>query len=393
MRNALQHDIGGAAEQDYRAPSPRLSRLRLSDFRNYAGLDLGIETQLVAFAGPNGAGKTNILEAISLLGPGRGIRRAQISAMPRKSSTGGFAINAEGEGLLGAVMLATAYQPSETGRICRIDREPVAGASRFLDHLAMLWLTPDQDGLFRGAAGDRRRFLDRLVLAIDAGHASRASAYELALRHRNRLLDDERADAHWLDAIEREIAELGTALAAARRETVQRLDVLGRSEAASIAPFPFAILKLAGDVEERLDHHKAAEVEDWFRAALRDNRWRDRQAGRTLIGPQASDLVVTHGPKGEDAALCSTGEQKALLIGLVIAQARLIAQMRGAAPILLLDEIAAHLDEARRAALFGMLKTLGAQSFMTGTDADLFASLPSGASRYQVQDGQVDIKP
>lgn len=371
--------------------APRLSRLRLSDFRNYAGLDLAIEGRLVALAGPNGAGKTNILEAISLLGPGRGIRRAQISALPRKSGSGGFAINAEGEGLLGSMMLATALQPGESGRLCRVDREPVPGASRFLEHLSMLWLTPDQDGLFRGAAGERRRFLDRLVLAIDAGHASRANAYETALRHRNRLLEDERADAHWLDAIEHEIAELGVALAAARRETVLRLDALGQSEAASIAPFPFAILRLEGEIDHRLQTDTARDVEDWFRAALRDNRWRDRQAGRTLIGPQASDLMVKHGPKGEEAVLCSTGEQKAMLIGLVLAQARLIAQMCGAPPILLLDEVAAHLDESRRAALFAMLDALGAQSFMTGTDAALFASLPAGAPCYLVHDGLVDF--
>lgn len=372
--------------------APRLSRLRLSDFRNYATLDLAIEGRLVALAGPNGAGKTNILEAISLLGPGRGIRRAQIPAMPRKSGAGGFAINAEGEGLLGPVMLATAFQPGEAARLCRVDREPVAGAGRFLEHLSMLWLTPDQDGLFRGAAGERRRFLDRLVLAIDAGHASRANAYELALRHRNRLLEDERTDPHWLDAIEREIAELGVAVAAARRETVLRLEALGQSEAAAIAPFPFAVLTLEGDIDARLSDRKALEVEDWFRDALRDNRWRDRQAGRTLIGPQASDLLVTHGPKGEVASLCSTGEQKALLIGLVLAQARLIAQMCGAPPILLLDEVAAHLDEIRRAALFTMLDALGAQSFMTGTDASLFAALPRHGRCYKVQDGLVQIE-
>jgi DNA replication and repair protein RecF len=383
------------AERQLAAPeeaAPCIARLRLTDFRNYATLDMPIGNRLVALAGSNGAGKTNILEAISLLGPGRGIRRAQITAMPRKSGAGGFAINAEGDGLLGPVMLATAILPGETARLCRIDREPVAGASHFLDHLSMLWLTPDQDGLFRGAAGERRRFLDRLVLAVDAAHASRANAYETALRHRNRLLEEDRTDPHWLDAIEREIAELGVAVAAARRETVLRLDALGRSDAALIAPFPFAILRLEGDVEERLALQKAGEVEDWFRSTLRENRWRDRQAGRALIGPQASDLLVTHGPKGEEATLCSTGEQKALLIGLILSQARLIAQMRGAAPILLLDEVAAHLDESRRAALFAMLDTLGAQSFMTGTDSSLFEALPRCGMCYKVRDGLVEIE-
>lgn len=378
------------AEMPGRKPGPLIRRLRLTDFRCYAGLDFAAPARLVALAGPNGAGKTNILEALSLLGPGRGLRRAQLASMARKSGSGAFAIHAEGQGRLGDVALGTAMQPGEPGRICRIDREPVAGASRFLDHLGLLWLTPDQDGLFRGSAGDRRRFLDRLVLAIDPDHASRASAYENALRHRNRLLEDEHADAQWLDAIERQIAEIGTALAAARRETVIRLDAMGRADAAAIAPFPFALLRLEGDVEERLAREKAGAVEDWFRAALRDNRWRDRQAGRPLIGPQASDLLVSHGPKGEEAAFCSTGEQKALLIGLLLAQARLIAQIRGEPPILLLDEIAAHLDESRRAALFAMLDALGAQAFMTGTDCRLFEALPSGGLCCAVHDGRVE---
>lgn len=380
---ALQDAVPG------RRSGPLLRRLRLADFRSYPALDFSIPARLVALAGPNGAGKTNILEALSLLGPGRGLRRAPLASMARKGGSGTFAIHAELEGRLGTAALGTALQPGEPGRICRIDREPVGSAGRFLDHLGFLWLTPDQDGLFRGAAGDRRRFLDRLVLAIDPDHASRASAYENALRHRNRLLEDERADAAWLDAIEREIAEIGTALAAARRETVIRLDAMGRAEAAAIAPFPHAVLRLEGAVEERLAGEKAGAVEDWFRAALRDNRWRDRQAGRTLIGPQASDLVVSHGPKAEEANLCSTGEQKALLIGLILAQARLIAQIRGEPPVLLLDEIAAHLDESRRAALFGMLEGLGAQAFMTGTDRALFDGLGPAGMLLEVAGGAV----
>lgn len=369
--------------------APLIRRLRLTDFRNYAHLDLALSGRLVALAGPNGAGKTNILEALSLLGPGRGLRRAALSAMPRKSASGGFAILADISCDDAAFLLATAMQPGEATRLSRIDREPVPSANRFLDHLSLLWLTPDQDGLFRGSAGERRRFLDRLVLAIDSAHAPRASAYEQALRQRNRLLEEERSDARWLDALEREIAELGTALAAARRETVIRLADLAARDAEAIAPFPFAELRLEGEVEERLASASALEVEDWFRGALRENRWRDRQAGRALLGPQASDLAVKHGPKQEIAALCSTGEQKALLIGLVIAQARLIAQMRGTAPVLLLDEIAAHLDEARRAALFAMLDALGGQAFMTGTDRALFSDLPAGGTCYDVADAAI----
>ena len=379
--------------EDFRSNSapatPRLSRLRLTDYRSYARLDLQIEAGLVAFAGQNGAGKTNLLEAISLLTPGRGLRRAQLANLTRHGASGGFAVLADLVAPDGDVLLATALLPGETQRQCRIEREPVSSANRFLDHLAFLWLTPDQDGLFRGAAGDRRRFLDRLVLAVDKAHGTRAHAYEVALRHRNKLLEDFDTAPRWLDAIEHEIAELGIALAAARLETVMRLGALSQSEATAIAPFPFARLSLEGDVEARLLGESASAVEDWFRTALRDNRHRDRSAGRALIGPQAADLAVSHGPKGEAAALCSTGEQKALLIGLILAQAQLIAQMRGETPVLLLDEIAAHLDEARRAALYAMLNRLGGQVFMTGTDANLFSALGQEGVCYSVENGVV----
>lgn len=368
---------------------PRITRLRLTDFRSYAGLDLRADAALVALCGPNGAGKTNILEAISLLSPGRGLRRAQIASLPRKGATGGFAVLADLAAPTGEVLLATALQPGEAQRQCRIDREPVASANRFLDHLAFLWLTPDQDGLFRGAAGDRRRFLDRLVLAVDRSHGTRANAYEHALRHRNRLLEDFDTAPRWLDAIEQEIAELGVALAAARLETVARLSALATSDAEAMAPFPHAIIALEGALEAQLGGESALRVEDWFRAALREGRARDRAAGRALVGPQASDLAVLHGPKGEPAAQCSTGEQKALLLGLVLAQARLIAQMRGETPLLLLDEVAAHLDAARRAALFSILDALGGQVFMTGTDQLLFDGLGSGNLILAVAEGRV----
>ncbi|KAF0231732.1 MAG: hypothetical protein FD175_640 [Beijerinckiaceae bacterium] len=370
-------------------PQPRITRLRLDDFRSYAGLDMACDAMLVALCGPNGAGKTNILEAISLLSPGRGLRRAQGASLPRKGGAGGFAVLADLMGPTGDVLLATALVPGEAQRQCRIDREPVASANRFLDHLAFLWLTPDQDGLFRGAAGDRRRFLDRLVLAVDKSHGTRANAYEHALRHRNRLLEDFDTGPRWLDAIEQEIAELGVALAAARLETVARLSALAAADAEAMAPFPHAIITLEGELEAQLAGESAGRVEDWFRVALREGRARDRAAGRALVGPQVSDLAVIHGPKGEAAALCSTGEQKALLLGLVLAQARLIGQMRGETPILLLDEIAAHLDIARRKALFAILNALGGQVFMTGTDKVLFDGLGGGNLILDVADGRV----
>jgi DNA replication and repair protein RecF len=368
---------------------PRITRLRLSNFRSYAALDIKPDAPLVALCGPNGAGKTNILEAISLLTPGRGLRRAALPAFARLDGPGGFAVIADLATDTGAVSLASALQAGESQRQCRVDREPVSSANRFLDHVAMLWLTPDQDGLFRGAAGDRRRFLDRLVLAVDAAHGTRANAFETALRHRNRLLEDFGTAPRWLDAIELEIVELGVAMAAARLETVARLQALVLGDAAGMAPFPHALMRLEGALEDQLAGASAGEVEDWYRASLRDGRNRDRAAGRTLVGPQASDFAVQHGPKGEPAALCSTGEQKALLLGLVLAQARLIGQMRKAPPILLLDEVAAHLDARRREGLFALLRALGGQVFMTGTDSLLFEGLGAGNLLLRVAEGVV----
>ena len=369
------------------AAQPRATRLLLSEFRSYPALDWSIEADLVALAGPNGAGKTNLLEALSLLAPGRGLRRAALPNLVRRGA-GGFHIYAEIETVIGPRSLATGLEFPDAPRRCRIDREPVGSANAFLDCLAMLWLTPDQDGLFRGPAGDRRRFLDRLVLALDTAHAARAAAYETALRHRNRLLDDG-AEARWLDAIEIEAAELGVALTAARQEAVARLDGLAGTASAGAA-FPHARLRLEGDLESALaEGLPAGEVEDRFRRALRDGRSRDRAAGRTIVGPQASDLRVIHGPKEEPAETCSTGEQKALLIGIILAQAELVRQWRGEAPVLLLDEIAAHLDEARREGLYARLAALGGQAFMTGTDPMLFSALPAAGLCYSVGEGSV----
>lgn len=368
---------------------PRITRLRLSDFRSYPSLDIAPDAPLVVLCGPNGAGKTNILEAISLFTPGRGLRRASGAMIANRDGAGGYAVLADLATGTGPLLLATALPPGEAQRQCRIDREPVPSANRFLDHLAMLWLTPDQDGLFRGSAGDRRRFLDRLVLAVDSAHGTRANAFENALRHRNRLLEEQSTQTRWLDAIEQEIVELGVAIAAARLETVRRLRALVEADAAAMAPFPHALLNLEGALETELGTRAAGAVEDWYLAALRDGRARDRAAGRALVGPQVSDLVVVHGPKNEPAATCSTGEQKALLLGLVLAQARLIAQMRGEPPMLLLDEVAAHLDSARRAGLFALLRALGGQVFMTGTDRLLFEGIGAGNLILSVENGLV----
>ena len=377
--------------------APAVGRLILSQFRSYDGLDLAVEGRLVALTGENGAGKTNILEALSLFTAGRGLRRAELSAMPRQGGPGTFAISVALRMGDTDVQLGTGSERGETEgglvRRCRIDRAPVSSPGAFAEYVRVVWLTPTLDGLFLGAAGDRRRFLDRLVLAVDAEHGGRVNALERALRSRNRLLEDERPDPAWLDAVEREVAETGVAVSAARRETVERLAALiaaGRDDA---SPFPWASLALEGPLEAELAHRPAVDVEDLYRAWLREGRPRDRAAGRTLIGPQTADLAVRHGPKDVPAAQASTGEQKALLVGLVLAHARLVAAMSGIAPLVLLDEIAAHLDPRRRAALFEALAALGSQVWMTGADPAVFADLPkgakAGAQAFEVTPGRV----
>ena len=363
------------------APEQRLSRLIVRDFRNHADLDLQPQARLVALVGENGAGKTNILEAISLFAPGRGLRRAEFSAMARKGGPGGFAVSLTLDRDGAEHRLGTGMEPpgfdGRASRLCRVDGSSAASPVAFSEFFRVVWLTPDFDALFRGPAGDRRRFLDRLVLAVDAGHGARVSAMERALRSRNRLLDEPGQDARWLDAIEREIAELGVAVALARRETVERLDQLIAQTRDDAQPFPWASVRLEGDLDDLVAVWPAIEAEDRFRQALRQGRPRDRAAGRTLSGPQTSDLVVRHGPKDVPAGTASTGEQKALLIGLVLAHARLVRAMSGIAPAILLDEVAAHLDPRRRLGLFEALDALSGQVWMTGTDADAFA--PAGA--------------
>jgi DNA replication and repair protein RecF len=368
-----------------------IRRLVLSDFRNYAALDLAVTAPMVALVGENGAGKTNVLEALSLFSPGRGLRRTDFTDIIRQGAARGFAVSAEMEGALGLVQVGAGFEGGdEGGRRCRVDRAPVASATAFADHCRIIWLTPDNDSLFRGPAGDRRRFLDRLVLAVDSGHGSRVNALEKALRSRNRLLEEARPDSQWLDAVERELAEIAIAVAAARRETVTRLAAVIEAEHDPASPFPFAGLALTGDLEQALESANALAAEEWYRQVLRDNRWRDQAAGRTLIGPNTSDLTVRHGPKDMPASRSSTGEQKALLIGLILAHARLVQHMSGMAPLVLLDEVAAHLDPLRREALYRKLRQIGGQVWMTGTDTALFDTLPAEASLFKVAAGRVD---
>jgi DNA replication and repair protein RecF len=370
-----------------------ITRLILQDFRTYAELDLALGRPLVALVGENGAGKTNLLEALSLFMPGRGLRRADMADMPRQVGPGGFAISVTLDTAYGDHRLGTGLErPSaeaKTTRICRIDGAGVSSPSAFAEYVRIVWLTPDLDALFRGPAGDRRRFLDRLVLAVDSEHGSRVNALERALRSRNRVLEENPDNRLWLDAIEREVAELAIAVASARSETVQRLAALILSTRDDASPFPFATLSLEGEIDALVAALPAVDAEDRYRAILRDNRSRDRAAGRTLVGPQATDMLVRHGPKDIPANLASTGEQKALLIGLVLAHAQLVGSMTGLAPFVLLDEVAAHLDPRRRAGLFDALETLGGQVWMTGADPALFAELAGRAELLHVSPGHV----
>jgi DNA replication and repair protein RecF len=361
----------------------------LGDFRSYAALDIAFEGPLIAFCGENGAGKTNLLEALSFFSPGRGLRRAEPAACARTGGAGGFAISMEIEEEGERRHLGVGLVPGDAGagRVNRIDRAPVASARAFAEHVRLVWLTPGMDGLFAGAASDRRRFLDRLVLAIDPQHGARVNQFERALRGRNRLLEEGSRNAAWLDALEREAAELGVAIAAARVECVARLRGTIAARRDESSPFPWAEIALRGDVEALAGEHPALAAEDRYRALLRDNRGRDAAAGRALIGPHLADLEAFHGPKGAPAAQSSTGEQKALLVGLVLAHAQLVADMSGIAPFALLDEVAAHFDPRRRAALFESLAQIGGQVFVTGADPAAFAGLR--ARRHEVTPGRV----
>jgi DNA replication and repair protein RecF len=379
-------------------PPARIRRLTLTNFRSYHAAQVDVGTGLVVLVGPNGAGKTNLIEAISFLAPGRGLRRATLEDVAFSEGDGSWAVAAEVEGALGLATLGTGMEPPAAEdavltRKCRIDREPVASAAAFVDHLRVIWLVPAMDGLFNGPASERRRFLDRLVLAVDAEHMTRVNALERALRSRNRLLEEARPDPHWLDAIEHETAELAVAVTAMRMETVSRLQVALAARKDPASPFPAAEIALDGWLEQLVPLHPAVEVEDRYRAALRENRGRDAGAGRTLDGPHLSDLAVIHAGKHIAAGAASTGEQKALLIGLVLAHAGLLAEMSGFAPVLLLDEVVAHLDPGRRAALYGELQKLGAQAWMTGADAAAFADILKTADVWEVSPGQVKQRP
>lgn len=384
-------------------------KLTLTDFRNYEFAELDLDGRSVVMTGPNGAGKTNVLEAISMLSPGRGLRGARLDELTRRTEAEecGTKRHWAVSGLVRQgdddIRIGTGLDPDHAGtkRIVRIDGLPASGPGALAEYFSVVWLTPALDRLFAEGASQRRRFLDRLVLGAHPGHSAVAASFEKAMRERQRLLESAangaRADEAWLTALEAQMAEAGVALAAARLQFVKRLETeIGRSAESA---FPQAGLLLTGPLEDFLRSGKSAlDAEDWYHSQLARQRGEDGRAGRALVGPNRSDLEVFFGldgrERGKAAKACSTGEQKALLIGIVLANARLRRSLAGGAPpVLLLDEIAAHLDERRREALFDELHALGAQAFMTGTDRHLFRAFGARAQYVEIANGRVTSGP
>jgi DNA replication and repair protein RecF len=378
------------------AETPRawLSRLNLTAFRNYASANLSLSPAPVVLTGENGAGKTNILEAVSLLSHGRGLRSAPFSELCRYGAPGsGWTVS--GRLHVGEMdtTIGTGIRPTgdegRAARAVRIDGAP-AQPGTLADYVRMIWLTPALYSLFTGAASERRRFLERVIISLDPHHRRLTAQFERAMRQRNRLLEIG-GEASLLNGLEMQMAEAGVAIAAARRDALAQLTaVIARKwPDGTNAVFPAAKLELHGRLENALESEAAVDVEDAYARELAATRERDRAAKRTTLGPHRSDLIVTHAPKGLPARICSTGEQKALLVGLVLAHAELVRALSGAAPLILLDEIAAHLDAERRAAMFAEIEALAAQAWMTGTDRNVFAPLDTKANFFVVDQGVI----
>ena len=370
---------------------PAVTRLTLTRFRNYAAARLEAGPEPVVLTGANGAGKTNLLEALSFLSPGRGLRRArldEVESAPHPGAPQGWAVAAS---LASGVEIGTGSVPgaARERRQVRIDGQTARSQTALAEHLSVLWLTPQMDRLFIEGGGGRRRFLDRLVFGFDPAHAVRLNRYEHAMRERGRLLREGKRDSGWLAALENQMATGGGAGAAARREVAARLSA---ACAAGIGPFPRAELGVTGTLEGQLADQPALLVEDDYRRRLQACRRADAEAGGAAFGPHRSDFEVRWRKGGGPplaAETCSTGEQKALLLAIVLANARLLAEQTAGPPLLLLDEVAAHLDLGRRAALFEEILALGGQAWLTGTDDVLFEPLKGRARFISVSDGRV----
>jgi DNA replication and repair protein RecF len=364
-----------------------LSEIKLQHFRCYekAVID-GLSSGLIVLHGENGAGKTNVLEAVSMLSPGRGLRSAKTNELQRLDSSPSWGIYGVCETRGGPVKLGTGLDPIKDKRIVRINGVNAKSQNALSDFISCIWLTPQMDRLFIEGAGTRRRFFDRLVFAFDPGHSGRVARYENAMRQRSKLLQEGGADPAWLKSLELQMAETGVAIAAARLDFIGRLQKsCDQVDEAEEAFFPRALIKINGTIEELLQSSPAVEVEELFAYQLEQSRLIDSNYGGSVTGPHKSDMVVTYAAKNMPAAHCSTGEQKALLITIIIAHGRLLAAEKGAPPILLLDEVAAHLDEDRRSALYDILIALGGQVWMTGTDVSLFDSIAQKAQFFNVK--------
>ena len=378
--------------------SQALTRLTLTDYRNYAGLRLEPPAGLIALAGANGAGKTNLLEAISLLTPGRGLRGADFTSLGRHSQSAGqsgsaWAVSAHIDGPAGACQLGTAWsgtdeEGTQANRAVLIDGHLQKSSGALAVKLRVVWLTPQLDRLFSGPAAERRRYFDRMVQLFDTDHGTRVNSFEKLMRERNALLQQAGFDRAWATSLEAQMAEAAIAIAAAR---LQALSNLGRFLTSKKLPgaFPWSNLSITGEIEQLVTSLPALAAEDHYRKLLQDGRPHDRATGRTLVGPHRSDFRVEHGPKSIPADAGSTGEQKALLIGLSLAQAQAIRNLTGAAPIMLLDEISAHLDKHRRTALFAILQDLQVQAWMTGTEPELFDGAGASTVVYHVANGSL----
>ncbi len=363
-----------------------VTRLRLTAFRCYDGIQLDFDARPIVLTGPNGAGKTNLLEAVSYLAPGRGLRSARLAEAGCRGATKPWAVAATVATAMGPVDVGTGHDWESERRSVHINGAPVRGPAALAEYISAIWLTPQMDRLFREGTSPRRRFLDRLIYGYHTAHASRVAAYEQATRERIRLLRDGRGDRSWLEALEGEMAEHGVAIAAARVEIAERL---GDACKKASGPFSGADIDVNGALEEWLSEGPALAAEERFKEALARHRTSDAETGGTAVGPHKSDLIVKHRAKGLPASQCSTGEQKALLIAVLLANARLQASERGITPLLLLDEAVAHLDADRRSALFGEIMELGAQAWFSGTDEGLFAEFGASAQFVRIADGNV----
>lgn len=398
MQSALGDDKTGA--HSMLAPRLWFEHVTLHHYRNYTDARITVGPEPVVLIGENGAGKTNFLEALSLFAPGRGLRRAHSADLGAANSDGAWSVSARTHSLIGPITIGTGMRASSTRqsgaersqRIVRIDGDNRVSSGVLAEYMDLVWLTPAMDGLFTGAGSERRRFVDQLVLCFDSTHRTTLNRFERAMQQRNKLLSDRAEDPHVLTGLEQIMAECGVAVAAARSAAVTALQsvIKARHARDPNSPFPWAEVALAGQLETDLASLPAVDVEDRYLATLKSVRGRDQAAGRALDGPHRSDFVVGHGPKGMAARLSSTGEQKALLLGLVLAHAELVRQHRqGLAPVLLLDEVAAHLDAHRRAALFDEIQALEAQAWMTGTDREAFSGLGRGVQIHRVSEGAI----